>query len=330
MTVALGSVLVASAAAQETRSERVQFHSGATSAVAEDSITGYETVDYILGARAGQYMNVSMATGNGANYFNILAPGSTDEAMFNGSISGNQYEGVLPETGDYRIRVYLMRSAARHNEVADYRLEMIIGADGEQTARSAARGSAGDVPAAPEEGGPRTWEVTSVANALNLREQPSTSSSVLTRYSRGTILSNLGCLRAEGRVWCDVQELGGGPRGYVAAEYLKPAISPDGTVAEGSDDSALRAGQGDFDATGQIPCAQSVGQPMWQCDFGVARAGGGSATVVVTLSDGFKRAIFFTNGTPIGADTTEADGYHKFKAHKESDLHFISVGVFGG
>ena len=35
-------------------------------------------------------------------------------------------------------------------------------------------------------------------------------------------------IEAEGRVWCDVQELGGGPRGYVAAEFLTPAISPDG------------------------------------------------------------------------------------------------------
>jgi hypothetical protein len=47
-------------------------------------------------------------------------------AFFIGSTSGNQFEGVLPESGDYKIRVYMMRSAARRNEVANYRLEMII------------------------------------------------------------------------------------------------------------------------------------------------------------------------------------------------------------
>jgi hypothetical protein len=125
------AALVATAApvlAGDIRTERVQFAPGATSAVVEGSITGYEVVDYVLGARKGQSMNVSMATDNTGNYFNILAPGENEVAMFNGSVSENQYEGVLPESGDYKVRVYLMRSAARRDEVAKYRLEMIIGA----------------------------------------------------------------------------------------------------------------------------------------------------------------------------------------------------------
>ncbi len=117
--------------AQDIRTERVQFDRGATSAAVEASITGYETVDYVLGAKKGQYMNVSMATDNGANYFNILAPGETEVAMFSGSTGQNQYEGTLPASGDYKVRVYLMRSAARRNEVAKYRLEMIISAGGQ-------------------------------------------------------------------------------------------------------------------------------------------------------------------------------------------------------
>jgi hypothetical protein len=46
--------------------------------------------------------------------------------MFNGSISDNQYEGILPTSGNYKVRVYMMRSAARRNEIANYRLEIII------------------------------------------------------------------------------------------------------------------------------------------------------------------------------------------------------------
>ncbi len=61
-----------------------------------------------------------------------------------------------------------------------------------------------------------------------------TEEAELRGYAPGTVLDNLGCLEAEGRVWCDVQELGGGPRGYVAAEFLTPAISPDGSRAGGS------------------------------------------------------------------------------------------------
>jgi hypothetical protein len=105
---------------------RVTFAPGANSATVEGSITGYEGVDYLLNVREGQAMNVSMATQNTSAYFNILEPGETEVATFIGSTSGNQFEGVAAKSGDYRIRVYMMRSAARRDETADYRLEMIV------------------------------------------------------------------------------------------------------------------------------------------------------------------------------------------------------------
>ena len=136
-------------AADGIRAERVHFKKGAKSAVVEASIKGYETVDYVLGARAGQYMNVSLATKHGATYFNILAPCQNEVAMFNGSGSQNQYEGTLPASGDYKIRVYMMRSAARRNEVAHYRLEMII--DGREATDTRAPRTE-TVPATPQAG----------------------------------------------------------------------------------------------------------------------------------------------------------------------------------
>ena len=228
------------------------------------------------------------------------------------------------------IRSYLLK---------DDRLYLSLMADGGiyVWARVRSASSAADVAVAPENGGPRNWEVV---RTLNLREQPSTSARVLATYRPGTMLDNLGCQRAQGRAWCDVQPLGGGPRGYVAAEHLRPAISPDGSAAMGPDDSALRAGQGHFDATGPLPCAFAAGQPMGRCEFGVARAGGGYATVVIKKPDGRTRAIFFRMGRPIGADVSESEGRHDFQATKDGDLHRIHVGnehyeipdavVFGG
>jgi hypothetical protein len=106
---------------------RVQFDSGATSKTVESSITGRETIDYILNVKEGQPMNISMATQNTSAYFNIMEPGEEYEAIYVGSTSGNQFEGTAAKSGDYTIRVYLMRSAARRGETADYRLEMIVG-----------------------------------------------------------------------------------------------------------------------------------------------------------------------------------------------------------
>jgi hypothetical protein len=181
------------------------------------------------------------------------------------------------------------------------------------------------VPASPENGGPLNWQVTEVSRALNLREKPTITARIIDKYKPGTILDNLGCLLADGRIWCDVQQLGGGLRGYVSAEFLKPAVSHDGSVVMGPDNSALHAGQGKFDATGKVPCAQTVGQPMTECEFGVARNGGGYATVVIKKPHGSTRIIYFRMGKPIGADISEADP-GKFSATREGDLNFIRIG----
>ena len=111
---------------QDIRTERVRFSSGESSATVEASISGQEIVDYLLNVRAGQYMNVSMATDNAQNYFNIMEPGEEYTAIHVGSTVGNQFEGKTAKSGDYRIRVYLMRAAARRGEDAGFRLEMIV------------------------------------------------------------------------------------------------------------------------------------------------------------------------------------------------------------
>jgi len=107
--------------------------------------------------------------------------------------------------------------------------------------------------------------------------------------------------------------------------------APGGGAAAGSagsqrESTAARAGQGKFDATGQIPCAQHKGQPMGQCKYGVARDPGGTATVVVTRPDGRTRAIFFEKGKAVSADLSQADGNMTFHATKESDLFLIRAG----
>ena len=115
-----------SSTASEILSERVAFFRNANSALFESSIKGYAVVDYVVGVKAGEYMKVNLATKRGAIYFNIMAPGENEVAIFTGSTSGNQYEGTLTASGDYKIRVYMMRSAARRNAQTYYRLEITL------------------------------------------------------------------------------------------------------------------------------------------------------------------------------------------------------------
>ena len=123
-------------AEDEIRTERVHFKPGTSGATVKGKIRGYETVDYVLEAGKGQQMNVSMATDNLSSYFNILPPGESDAAMYIGSTSGNEFDGTLPKSGDYKIRVYMMRNAARRDETANYRVEMIVTGAAENTASS--------------------------------------------------------------------------------------------------------------------------------------------------------------------------------------------------
>jgi hypothetical protein len=104
----------------------VQFAAGANSATVKGTVKGYDSVDYTLTAKAGQTMSVKMTTTNASSYFNVLPPGSTGEAIFIGSSEGNNYSGVLPASGKYTVRVYLMRNAARRNETASYSVSFKI------------------------------------------------------------------------------------------------------------------------------------------------------------------------------------------------------------
>ena len=108
------------------RANGSRLRPGANGTVIEDSIQGNEIIDYLLHANAGQRMMVVLETDNLSNYFNVMEPGSTGAAMFIGSTEGNRFEAGLPVDGDYTIRVYLMRNAARRNETADYSLAVNI------------------------------------------------------------------------------------------------------------------------------------------------------------------------------------------------------------
>jgi hypothetical protein len=123
----------------------LHFAKGASSATVKGSLTGSKTIDYKLRARAGQTMTVSLKTANTANYFNVLPPGSKDVAIFVGSTSGNEWTGQLEADGEYTVRVYLMRSAARRNETANFTLA--VGITGSAAGTAGGTAALGTAPA---------------------------------------------------------------------------------------------------------------------------------------------------------------------------------------
>ena len=133
--LAVGVAWAMAATPIETRP--LEFAKGASSATVKGTVHGDQTIDYMLRARAGQTMSVKLATRHGANYFNVLPPGSDNVAIFVGSTGGNEWSGALPSDGDYTLRVYLMRSAARRNESAPYTLTVSVSGGGAGESASA-------------------------------------------------------------------------------------------------------------------------------------------------------------------------------------------------
>jgi hypothetical protein len=127
LAILLAQSLAATAMAADTgiRQERVRFAKGTTSAVVKGRLKGDSDVDYLVRAGAGQTISVSLKRSNLMNYFNVLPPGSKDVAMY-AAQTGEDFTAVLPTDGDYTIRVYLVRAAARRNESSAYTLTVAV------------------------------------------------------------------------------------------------------------------------------------------------------------------------------------------------------------
>ena len=94
-------------AAQNTptmTTERVQFAPGNSGAIYNVNLGSGDAVDYLLGAREGQFLTVNVETDNPFLYFIIYVPG--DDILYESSQAGNAYRGQLYLSGDHRVSVF--------------------------------------------------------------------------------------------------------------------------------------------------------------------------------------------------------------------------------
>lgn len=135
LLAAFAVMLAGGAMAQAPRSEPLRFDAGGTVAVASGRVTGSDGIDLVLAARGGEHVVAVLEAGSNG-YFNVLPPGSTGEAIFIGSTSGERFEGTLEQAGEYRFRIYQMRASGRRGESFEYTLRV------ERTAPAVAAGAA--------------------------------------------------------------------------------------------------------------------------------------------------------------------------------------------
>jgi hypothetical protein len=144
-TLALAAVMAAlvmsaaGTAMAQIATTDVHFAKGKTSSVVSGTIKGDQTRDYVVRASEGQTMKVDL-TGSNIVFFNVLPPGSNDEAIFVGSNEGNNFAGTLSTSGAYKVRVYQMRATARRGESGNFRLNISVTGAAAATGHGAAAG----------------------------------------------------------------------------------------------------------------------------------------------------------------------------------------------
>lgn len=292
------------ALSQQAKTVPVSFPPGEYSTVLEGRISGREVIDYVLPVQAGQVVSVDMQTTNGSNYFNILPPGS-EAATYIGSSDDNVAQLTLPAAGDYVIRVYLVRAAARRNEEADYNLYVAVNPP--DFADSLA-------------GGPDYWRVSGLAEGrnLNVRSGPRTVYPVKGKLQNGETVQNRGCRMSGDVRWCEVRASGSGLSGWVSAQFLVEGSAPRQAVMP---EGGPNGNGAPFDAIGSIPCATARGQPTHACLYGVIREGPGNAGVWIATGDGEERHILFEGNVPVDSDSGSDISYEV-----EIDLFLIRIG----
>lgn len=117
------TLFVVPAHGKETTSTRIDLPAPGKPGTYKGTIRGFDGAEYVFQGTAGQKLRIDMKADNRSTFFNLVQDGKP-EAVFVGSAKGNTYDAALPSTGTYRVKVYLMRNAARQNIRAKYELRL--------------------------------------------------------------------------------------------------------------------------------------------------------------------------------------------------------------
>jgi hypothetical protein len=121
----LATVLIktGAATASQNKLQRVRFEKGKSSATIRGRVAGFDTQDYVVAARAGQQMDIRITASNASTYFVLYSINERATDMN----ETDHYSLETTESGDYVIRVFMMRSAARRKgAVSNYTLTISI------------------------------------------------------------------------------------------------------------------------------------------------------------------------------------------------------------
>jgi hypothetical protein len=114
------------AAQDAIRSEPVSLIAGEPRVIA-DTLGGFETVLYKVPLRTAETLSIALASSNLSNCFEVLAPGAS-KPFFLSELHGNRHDFRANAAGEYIVKVFLLRLAARDYQFAQYDLTLTLSA----------------------------------------------------------------------------------------------------------------------------------------------------------------------------------------------------------
>jgi hypothetical protein len=103
---------------------RIRFAAGSSRVSVKGTIRGFAYRDHLVRASADQTLTTSVVS---ANRYTVLTVFRPDGDNLDGAAQTDEFSGPLPVTGDYVIRVAMMRAGARRaGAVSNFTLNVSI------------------------------------------------------------------------------------------------------------------------------------------------------------------------------------------------------------
>ncbi len=128
--VMAAALLAAHVAVAAQQPEEVHFRPGTASAVLQGRLTGWAMKEYALRAGKGQSARIEV-TSRRINWLIVRfypadKPDGDNDLMNSDNANSFSWEGTLPETGEYVLRLFIRRAQARRGGSVDYRARVTI------------------------------------------------------------------------------------------------------------------------------------------------------------------------------------------------------------
>jgi len=105
----------------QRKPERIRFQKGDFSTTIKGRLVSYDAKDYLLGAGKGQTMKIKLES---ANAYFVVFPAKGEPIEMG---PRTEWSETLAESGDYVVRVFMMRNVARRKgSNASYTLKIEI------------------------------------------------------------------------------------------------------------------------------------------------------------------------------------------------------------